>query len=531
MLKRAFLLAQCLILLLAAAAPAQPAVPPSFSPLAGVYPYAAPVELSSATRGAQIYYTSDGTTPTTGSSLYTGPLVLTRHASLNHDPDPLDANLPRSLVSYSLKAIATKNGLADSPVSSADFVIDRVEHAFNLAYDSPPPGNCSNKHLLDIYSPRGQAHTPVVFFVHGGAWREGDKNIYLELGNTLAGDYQLTTVIINYRLTNDACKATHPDHIQDVAKAFAWTAANIASYGGDPANIHLFGQSAGAHLAALLAADGQYLDALGLSTSQIQSVTAMSGAYNLGLFVQSPDNPLGLSDAQVLAYRNLFILVFGNLQAQTLQEASPGYQVSASLPPMHIIGLQESANFSDMPGFAVEAANFYDQVAGLNGPPVTLNRLSEADIPPEILALDFPDFTGDVDGHYEEIYAINTVNWQSASTTLLASYIKSRLPLRLTWPNGGETLAPRADQVITWSSQPGITQVNLELSTDDGASWSDIASGLPNSGSYTWQVPLTSTWLARVRISGAAAGQPADISTQVFRIGPAEQVFLPLAVK
>src|SRR4029078_10293410 len=49
---------------------------PTFSPVAGTYTSAQSVTITSATSGASIYYTTDGTTPTAGSTLYSGPVSV-----------------------------------------------------------------------------------------------------------------------------------------------------------------------------------------------------------------------------------------------------------------------------------------------------------------------------------------------------------------------------------------------------------------------------------------------------------------------
>src|SRR5206468_3096567 len=114
------------------------------------------------------------------------------------------------------------------------------------------------KHRLDLYLPEGKSDAPVLFFVHGGGWTVGDKNLFgiaARLGKTLARR-GIGLVSINYRLSP---KVKHPEHIRDVARAFAWTHQNIGTYGGCKEEIFLCGHSAGGHLVALLSTDTQYL--------------------------------------------------------------------------------------------------------------------------------------------------------------------------------------------------------------------------------------------------------------------------------
>jgi acetyl esterase/lipase len=73
----------------------------------------------------------------------------------------------------------------------------------------------------------------------------------------------------------------HPAQIEDVAAAFAWVYRNIAQHGGDVKRIYLVGHSAGAHLAALLALDNDYLKKYDIPFGAIRGVAAMSGVYDL----------------------------------------------------------------------------------------------------------------------------------------------------------------------------------------------------------------------------------------------------------
>ena len=82
---------------------ATPAAAPTFSPAGGSYSTAQSVTLLTATTGASIYYTTDGSTPTTASTLYSAPVQVA--------------------ASVTLKAIAAGAGHTASPVATAAYII------------------------------------------------------------------------------------------------------------------------------------------------------------------------------------------------------------------------------------------------------------------------------------------------------------------------------------------------------------------------------------------------------------------------
>lgn len=385
---------------------------PVLTPPAGTYVAPVDVRLTCTTQGAVIHYTLDGSTPTTGSPVATGPIRIANHASGADDPDPLDEHQPLTPVSARIRSIAVANGMSLSPETSGNYLVDLVESSFGIPYADPPSAGGS-KHLLDVYRPRGAAAAPVVVFVHGGAWKQGDKNVYLELGNVLAGYWGIVTVVANYELSADPWHAVHPDHVEDAARAVRWTFENLASIGGDPGRVFLFGQSAGGHLVSLLATDGRYMAAEGLSTGDIAGVVTMSGAYSLSDMVAWPVNPLGLEAAEVLAYKTLMANAFGSWEPDVLDPASPTTWIGSGLPPFRII-----AAWEDMAGFQQMAIDFHAAVAALGGPEVDLLILQESDIPSEVLALD-------LGGHSEEIYAVNTRDHDSVSTRAVAEWVLS----------------------------------------------------------------------------------------------------------
>jgi hypothetical protein len=93
--------------------------------------------------------------------------------------------------------------------------------------------------------------------------------------------------------------------------------------------------------------------------------------------------------------------------------------------------------------------------------------------------------------------------------------------IRVTSPNGGETLSGGSSYTITWESTGDIANVALEYSTDDGFNWNPISATtniVPNTGSYTWTVPVTSSSRCRVRVRDLD-NDPTDQSDSVFTIG------------
>lgn len=115
----------------------------------------------------------------------------------------------------------------------------------------------SERWTLDVYAPPEAKGRPIVFWVHGGGWKAGDKRgvqkkpqAFVERGYVF--------VAANYRFVPNV---TVKEMTGDVAKAIGFVHRHAADYGGDPDSIVVMGHSAGAHLAALVCTDDRYLKA------------------------------------------------------------------------------------------------------------------------------------------------------------------------------------------------------------------------------------------------------------------------------
>jgi triacylglycerol lipase len=141
------------------------------------------------------------------------------------------------------------------------------------------------RQTLDIYSESGDTPRSVLLYVPGGGFTGGDKRIddtfYGNLARWFAAE-GFVVVTMNYRLAPDH---TWPSGAQDVGSALAWISGNISRHGGDPGNILVFGQSAGAtHVATFLYHPNVYTPIAG-----IKGVVLASGLYRMTEEHQAPN--------------------------------------------------------------------------------------------------------------------------------------------------------------------------------------------------------------------------------------------------
>ena len=113
---------------------------------------------------------------------------------------------------------------------------------------------------LDLYLPLGSVDRPssgfpLVVFIHGGAWMSGDSHSCARfsdfpgvLATLSAKGYVVAS--INYRLSGEA---KFPAQVIDAKASIRWLKLNASRYGIDPTHAVVWGASAGAHLAGLVA--------------------------------------------------------------------------------------------------------------------------------------------------------------------------------------------------------------------------------------------------------------------------------------
>lgn len=111
--------------------------------------------------------------------------------------------------------------------------------------------------LANVWAPENAAGRPVMVWIHGGGYIVGSKDAPVQDGSSFAHS-GVVCVAINYRMGIDGFLPVPgvPTNLglRDMLFALEWVRENIAAFGGDPANVTVFGESAGAMAIANLVA-------------------------------------------------------------------------------------------------------------------------------------------------------------------------------------------------------------------------------------------------------------------------------------
>lgn len=179
---------------------------------------------------------------------------------------------------------------------------------------------------LDLYVPSNvAAPIPVIVWIHGGSWSGGDKS-QCPAEHFLPPGYAVAS--INYRLSGEA---PFPAQMDDCAAAIAWLQAHGKDYGIDSSRIGLWGVSAGAHLASLVATRAQS------APQSVRAVCAWSGPSDL-ISIKEQLNPDQKSYWEPRQHQSpIAQLMGGDISPTRLRNASPTSFVSANAPPFFLV--------------------------------------------------------------------------------------------------------------------------------------------------------------------------------------------------
>jgi para-nitrobenzyl esterase len=167
---------------------------------------------------------------------------------------------------------------------------------------------------LNIWAPKNAKHAPIFFWIHGGALVTGSSREPMYDGQKLA-ERGVIVVSINYRLgvlgylAHPGLSAESPQHVSgnygllDQIAALQWVRYNIGAFGGDPAQVTIAGESAGAlsvmYLMESPLAKGLFARAIAESGYMISMPELKKSVYGapsgeamgqmLGVGMQAPD--------------------------------------------------------------------------------------------------------------------------------------------------------------------------------------------------------------------------------------------------
>ncbi|XP_061533546.1 cocaine esterase isoform X1 [Phycodurus eques] len=180
-------------------------------------------------------------------------------------------------------------------IQHRQFLLDLMQLIGSIAEEIP---DISEDCLyLNIYTPANRAHDaklPVMMWIHGGGFTLGSASMYD--GSALAAYQDVVVVLIQYRLGVLGFLSTGDEHLPgnsgllDQVEALRWIQKHIANFGGDPASVTIFGESAGGMSVSLLLLSP-------LSDGLIHRAIAESGTAAMDVFVSTDPLPI----AQVVA--------------------------------------------------------------------------------------------------------------------------------------------------------------------------------------------------------------------------------------
>ncbi len=166
---------------------------------------------------------------------------------------------------------------------------------------------------VDLYVPKASRPAPLVVWLHGGAWKYGDKSFIIRVRRLTS--YGFAVASVQYRRS---WEAQWPAQRNDCADALRWLRSHGSEYGIDAQRMGLCGDSSGGHIAALLGVQE--------GRPRIKAVCAL----------YPPTDMVALGEHYAKYHDNLVEQLFGGPLSQKraiASDASPVNHVTHNAPP------------------------------------------------------------------------------------------------------------------------------------------------------------------------------------------------------
>ena len=225
------------------------------------------------------------------------------HSSPSSPPDATPPDVPPACTvtaGAAAERISTTSGVVHGAMAGTTWAYEDIPYAAppvgDLRFTPPQPAACASTELdatqlgpqcpqtaddgsfvgsedclqLNVWAPAAAAAPrPVMVWIHGGGNIQGSAVLPMYNGEQLAETGDVVVVSLNYRLgqlgflAHSALAQESPSGgsgnfgLLDQIAALHWVQANVAAFGGDPANVTIFGESAGGrNVCTLVAAPG-----------------------------------------------------------------------------------------------------------------------------------------------------------------------------------------------------------------------------------------------------------------------------------
>jgi N-acetylneuraminic acid mutarotase len=216
------------------------AATPTFNPPAGTYAAAQQVTISDSTSGASIYFTTDGSTPTTSSTLYSAPVTVS--------------------ASETLKAIATATGYTTSNIGTAAYTIN-IPQAATPTF-TPAAGTYSSSQQVTINDTTSGA---TIYYTTDGSTPSTSSTQYTG-AITVGGTETLKAIATASGYTNSSVGTAAYVISSGVDFALSATPASITAFPGDSLTYNI----------SVLSVNGTFNNAVALSASGLPAGATLS---------------------------------------------------------------------------------------------------------------------------------------------------------------------------------------------------------------------------------------------------------------